>query len=333
MPDLLEITDHGLYCAAGDFHIDPWRPVQRAIITHAHADHARPGSQAYLTSTEGAGVLRVRLGADARIETAAYGEQRNFNGVRVSLHPAGHLLGSAQVRVEHRGEVWVVSGDYKTDPDPTCTPFELVPCHIFITESTFGLPIYRWPAQASVLAELNAWWRHNQRVGRTTVVYAYALGKAQRVLAGLDPAIGPILVHGAIENLLPPYHAAGIALPAVQKASAETAKATQGGALVLAPPSAAGTPWLRKFGDVADAFVSGWMLIRGTRRRRAVDRGFVLSDHADWDGLISTIRETGAERIGVTHGYVDAMVRWLSENGWQARRLPGRYEGERDDAE
>ncbi|HQY93032.1 ligase-associated DNA damage response exonuclease [Caldilinea sp.] len=327
--DLLQLTPSGLYCAAGDFYIDPWQPVDHAVITHAHADHARPGSQRYLTTPTGAQVLAPRIDEGASIRTLPYGERLSLQDVTLSLHPAGHLLGSAQVRVERGGEVWVVSGDYKAEQDQTCEPFEPVRCHTFITESTFGLPIYRWQPQAEVFAEINDWWRANQGAGRTSVLYAYALGKAQRLLAGVDSTIGPILVHGAVLPFVQRYRDAGINQPDVLYANAEHARTHRGRALVIAPPSAGGmTGWLRKFGPSSQAFASGWMTIRGARRRRAVDRGFVLSDHADWPGLLAAIRATGAERIGVTHGYTSQMVHYLRENGWQAEVIPTRFEGE-----
>lgn len=330
---LLEVTDDGLYCAAGGFWIDPWRPVERAVVTHAHADHARPGSRAYLVSAEGEGVFRTRLGPDARLETAEWGEERGVGGVRVSLHPAGHILGSAQVRVEYRGEVWVVTGDYKRHRDPTTTPFESLTCHTLVTESTFGLPVYRWPDPEAEMASVAAWWAGNRAAGRTSVLFGYALGKAQRLLAGLPGDAGPILVHGAVARLNEAYRAAGIDLPETRPADRDHAKIHAGEALVVAPPSAGGTPWLSKFGAVSTAFASGWMRIRGTRRRRSGDRGFVVSDHADWDGLLATIRESGAERIGVTHGYRSTLVRYLREvEGLDAWALPTPWE-DRGEAE
>lgn len=328
---LLRITDRGLFCEAGDFYIDPWQSVDRAVITHAHGDHARWGSRHYLASSEGRRVLRTRLGADASIQTVDYGEPLDLNGVRLSLHPAGHILGSAQIRVEHGGEVWVVSGDYKTDPDPTCTPFEVVRCHTFITESTFGLPIYRWRAQEEVFAEMRAWWRANADGARASIVYAYALGKAQRVLAGLLGAdIGPIYTHGAVERLTRDYRESGIALPPTQHASEMPRGHDFGGSLIIAPPSAAGSTWLRRFGAASPAFASGWMQIRGARRRRAVDRGFVLSDHVDWPALLSTIEATGAQRVWVTHGFREPVVRWLLEKGIEALSIASHWEGEEE---
>ena len=329
---LLTHTDHGLYCAAGDFFVDPWRPVARAVITHAHGDHASPGSAAYLCAAPGEGILRLRLGPEARIEPLPYGEPRRINGVTVSLHPAGHILGSAQIRLEYGGEVWVVSGDYKTDPDPTCDPFESVRCDTFITEATFGLPIYHWPPQAEVFSNVNAWWRANQAAGRASVLYAYALGKAQRVLAGVDPAIGPIFAHGAVHRLNNAYRAAGVALPDwTYVAEAEEAQWSR--ALIIAPTSAQGTPWLRRFGEQSAAFASGWMRVRGQRRRRSVDRGFVLSDHADWPGLLGAVAASGARRVLVTHGYTAVVARHLREQGIEAYELNAPYLGEQPEGE
>ena len=256
--DLIVARPQGLYCAAGDFHIDPWRPVPRAVITHAHGDHARRGSGHYLAHEASAGVLRARLGTDISLQTLRYGERLRIGETIISLHPAGHVLGSAQVRVEHRGEVWVASGDYKLEPDPTCTPFEAVRCDCFITESTFGLPIYRWPASAQLYADINDWWQANAEASRASVLFAYAFGKAQRLLCGIDASIGTIAVHGAVETLNAVYRAAGVALPPTLHASDATLdKARLKRALVIAPPSAAGTPWLRRFGSYSDAFASG----------------------------------------------------------------------------
>jgi putative mRNA 3-end processing factor len=323
--DLVIARPEGLYCPPGDFYIDPWRPVDRAVITHAHSDHARLGHGHYLAHDDSAGTLRARLGG-ITLQTLPYGEDIDHRGVRLSLHPAGHVLGSAQVRLEHEGRVWVASGDYKTEPDGTCTPFEPVPCDTFITESTFGLPIYRWPTQAALFAEIDDWWRANAAQGRASVLLCYAFGKAQRILHGVDAGIGPIVVHGALEPLNAVYRAAGVALPPTLRVSDPGVNAALlKRALVLAPPSAAGTPWMRRFGQYSDAFASGWMQLRGTRRRRGVDRGFVMSDHADWAGLHQAIAGTGAERVFVTHGSVAVMVRWLSESGLDARAFRTEY--------
>jgi putative mRNA 3-end processing factor len=319
--DLVVSRDEGLYCPAGDFFIDPWRPVARAVITHAHADHARAGHGRYLAAAPAAGVLRARLGAIA-LDTLAYGERIDHFGVRLSLHPAGHVLGSAQVRLEHRGRVWVASGDYFAagagDANPTCAPFEPVRCDCFITESTFGLPVYRWRPQREVFAEIDAWWRANAAAGRASLLLAYSFGKAQRVLARVDASVGPIVVHGAVEPLNQAYRAAGVALPPTCTLDALPDPAALRRALVIAPPSAAGSAWARRLGEASDAFASGWMQLRGARRRQGVDRGFVLSDHADWPGLQAAIAATGAPRVIVTHGYEAVLVRALREQGLAA---------------
>jgi putative mRNA 3-end processing factor len=328
---LLRLTDHGLYCEAGDFFVDPWSAVDRAVVTHAHGDHVAWGCGAYLTSAEGVGVLRSRLTPEARIRGSEYGAPVSINGVTVSLHPAGHILGSAQVRIEHNGEVWVVSGDYKTDPDPTTTPFEPIRCDTFVTESTFGLPIYRWPPQDEVLLDVNAWWRANQESGKCSLLYGYALGKAQRLLAGLDPGIGPILTHGAVERMTAVYRTGRVPLPPTIHAATLGRDTDWTRAIVLAPPSADGSTWTRRFGAYATAFASGWMLVRGARRRRSLDRGFPLSDHVDWPSLLAAIHATGAERVWVTHGFTGAVVRWLRERGLDASAVQTRFEGDVDD--
>ncbi|MGR3467563.1 MAG: ligase-associated DNA damage response exonuclease [Shimia sp.] len=327
MGDVLTFTDRGIYCAAGDFYIDPWRPVDRALITHGHADHARPGHRSYLATEAAAPVLRHRLG-DIALDTIRYGEVRRIGGASVSYHPAGHVPGSAQIRVEVGGEVWVASGDYKTVDDGLSEPFEPVRCHAFISECTFGLPVFTWDTPEAVAAQVNAWWAACAADGRPAMLGAYALGKAQRILAALDPTIGPILTHGAVENTNEVLRAQGYALPATIRVTAETKGKDHPGALVLATPSAFGTPWARRFPGASTAFASGWMALRGVRRRRAADRGFVMSDHADWPGLNAAIAATGAERIFVTHGYTSIFRKWLSDQGYDARIVETEYEGE-----
>ncbi len=331
---LIEVTEGGLCCPAGGFYIDPWRGVDRAIVTHAHSDHARRGSGAYLAPPDGVDLLKLRLGEDIRVQTLAYGEPLDINGVTVSLHPAGHVLGSCMVRVEHRGEVWVISGDYKTASDPTCPTMSPVRCNVFISESTFGLPIYRWQARETIIGQINRWWRNNVEEERCSVIFAYALGKSQRILASLDPSIGPIGVHGTVGRFLPAYEAAGVVFPPIEaidtKNKEQVARFKRGG-MILAPPSANATPWLAKFGDVASAAASGWMMIRGPRRRENVEQGFILSDHADWPGILDTIKASGAERVGITHGYVTTLVRYLREQGVDAFGVPTRFRGERAD--
>lgn len=325
--DLITVSEAGLFCRKGGFHIDPWQPVDRAVITHGHSDHARWGMKRYLAASPSAGILQRRLAPDASIETMPYGQSITIGEVTVSFHPAGHILGSAQVRVECKGETWVVTGDCKVEADPTCAPFEIVPCDTLITESTFALPVYRWPDPDAVAADINTWWRANQRLGRTSIVFAYSLGKAQRVIARLDPDIGPILTHGSVQRLNEVYRAAGIHLPETQYAmSAPKAEMRQ--SIVIAPPGAQESGWLRRFAPYSLSFASGWMLVRGQRRRRSVDRGFVISDHADWGGLLDIVRGTGASRVLPTHGYTDQFARYLRENGLDATALPTRFSGE-----
>lgn len=326
-PPALTFTDRGIYCAAGDFYIDPWKPVARALITHGHADHARWGHDSYLCTDIAAPVMRHRLGA-INIETIPYGAHRQIGDAVVSFHPAGHVPGSAQIRVEVAGEIWVASGDYKLEDDGLSTPFEPVRCHHFITESTFGLPVFRWQPQAVVAAQINTWWAACRDAGQTAFLGAYALGKAQRLLSMLDPDIGPVLTHTAIENTNVILRAQGIALPDTVRADASLDPKAHTGALVLATPSALDSAWARKFGPRQTAFASGWMTMRGVRRRRSGDRGFVISDHADWQGLLDAITLTNAENIYVTHGYTDIFNVYLNDNGWVSQVVPTQFEGE-----
>ena len=342
--DLVVLRPEGLYCPPGDFYIDPWRPVQRAVITHAHADHSRSGHAHYLAAAPAQGVMRARLG-DIDLQALPYGQVIDHFGVRVSLHPAGHVLGSAQVRLEHGGRVWVASGDYfvtghdadSREDNPTCDAFEPVRCDCFITESTFGLPIYRWQPQRDIFDDINQWWRANADAGRASLLLGYSFGKAQRILAGVDPAIGPIVVHGAVEPLNRAYREAGVHLPATQLITDVSDTASLRRALAIAPPAVQGSAWAKRFDapglPASDAFASGWMQLRGARRRRAVDRGFVLSDHADWPGLQRAIKASGAERVIVTHGYEAVMVRWLQQQGLQAGSFKTEYGDDRLDAQ
>jgi putative mRNA 3-end processing factor len=328
---LLQVDLSGLWCEAGGFYIDPWCAVPRALVTHGHSDHARRGSESYLCAAPSEPVLRARLGSEISLETLNYGERRTIGNVSVSFHPAGHILGSAQIRVEHRGEVWVLSGDYKLERDVTCAAFEPVRCHTFVTESTFGLPIYRWPAQSVVTGAIGEWWRANQLREKASVLFAYPLGKSQRVLTELDRENGPIFCHGAIERMNGVYRASGVALPETLYVGSAARGYDWSQTLIVAPPSAQGSPWMKRFGAVSTGFVSGWMRIRGTRRRRSIDRGFVLSDHADWPGLQQAISATCAECVLVTHGYRGPLVRWLEEHGKKAGAIETRFEGERDE--
>jgi len=327
--DLVIARPEGLYCPPGDFFIDPWQPVAHALVTHAHGDHLRPGHGHYLTAEAGRHVVASRVGA-VDLQTLPYGAAITHRGVRVSFHPAGHVLGSAQIRLEHDGRVWVVSGDYKTGPDATCAPFEPVRCDVFVTESTFGLPVFRWAQQQDVFDSLDAWWAGNAEAGHASIVYAYSFGKAQRVIAGIDPDIGPIIVHGAVATMDEAYRQSGIRLPQTKSVLEATPDEIRR-SLVIAPPSAQGSTWTRRFGDFSDAFASGWMLLRGARRRRNVDRGFILSDHADWPGLLEAIAASGAPRVIVTHGYVEPLVRFLAEQGLESGAFKTQY-GDDEDA-
>tara|TARA_B110000977_G_scaffold183484_1_gene246169 strand:+ start:110 stop:1135 length:1026 start_codon:yes stop_codon:yes gene_type:complete len=328
---VLTFTPEGIYCPAGDFYIDPWRRVDRALITHGHADHSRWGMGSYLATHDALPVMRHRLG-DIVAKGIAYGEQRVIGGATVSFHPAGHVPGSAQIRVEVGGEVWVASGDYKVIDDGLSTPFEPVRCHHFITESTFGLPVFHWEPQEVVAAKLDDWWRNCISSGKTAILGAYSLGKAQRLISMLDPSLGPILCHTAIENTNEVMRAQGITLPDTVLANKDVTAKTHAGAMVIAPPYALGSAWSKKFGPQESGFASGWMAMRGVRRRRAGDRGFIISDHADWAGLLWAIKQTEAENIYVTHGYTDIFVRYLNDNGYAAQVVPTQFEGESLDA-
>ncbi|MGI9434713.1 MAG: ligase-associated DNA damage response exonuclease, partial [Geminicoccaceae bacterium] len=316
MSEVITLTPKGLYCPAGDFHIDPWKPVETAVITHAHADHARPGSKHYHGTLSGLGLLRKRLSKSASIDGHGFGERIELGDAVVSLHPAGHVLGSAQVRVEVGGEVWVISGDYKCDDDPSCETFEAVPCDVFITEATFALPIYRWDPIEQVMDQLMRWWAANVAAGKASVVFGYALGKAQRLLVEAGCRTDrPIHVHSAVEALLPAYRDAGVELPETIVVPDKEGGDGLAGALVIAPPSALGSPWMQRLGDCATAFASGWMRLRSHRRRRGYGEGFVMSDHADWPGLLETVEATGARKVYATHGYSSTLARYLRGQG------------------
>jgi putative mRNA 3-end processing factor len=326
--DLVVLRPEGLYCPAGGFHIDPWLPVPRAVITHGHGDHARPDMGEYHLVREGLPILQWRLG-EQPYAVRDYGEPFELGGARLSFHPAGHILGSAQLRIEADGQAWVVSGDYKRQPDPTCAPFEVVPCDVFITEATFGLPVYRWPDTVDVAREIVEWRDACGARGEAAVLFCYALGKAQRLLGELQAWTDrPALVHGAIAAGVQVYRDAGIAMLGTESVSEPWAKRDYAGELVLAPPIAADSPWMRRFRRAQQGFASGWMRIRGNRRRRNLDRGFVVSDHADWPALLRTVRETGARRIIATHGNTEPIVRALCEAGIAAESFRTDFGGE-----
>ncbi|WNJ19957.1 ligase-associated DNA damage response exonuclease [Pontibacter sp. G13] len=323
---LLQFTPQGIYCAQADVHLDPWKPVKRALITHGHSDHARWGHEHYLTHHRNAPIIRHRLG-DIQVQEVAWGDPILINGVKFSFHPAGHIIGSSQIRVEYRGEIWVFTGDYKREDDGLATPYEPIRCHTLITECTFGLPAFKWIPQREVFEEIHQWWRENKDSGKTSVLFGYTLGKTQRLLKHLDQSIGKIYTHGAVENMnevLRHY----VDLPETTRITKDTLKSELIGSLVLAPPSTHGSAWIRKMVPFVTASASGWMAFRGARRRRAIDRGFVMSDHCDWPSLLDCIRETGATKVICTHGYTDIFSRYLRELGYDARTESTQYEGE-----
>jgi len=328
---LLTFTDRGIYCPQADVYIDPWRPVERALVTHGHSDHARWGHKYYLATESAGPVIKYRLG-DINLQTVKYGSTTTINGVKFSFHPAGHILGSAQIRVEYKDEIWVAAGDYKIEDDGIAEAFEPVRCHHFITESTFGLPVYRWEPQEKVLADINDWWQQNKEEGKVSMLTAYALGKAQRLLVGLDPSIGTIYTHGAVENTNAIIRAQGVKLPETVRMTREVAKKDFIGNLVLTTPGSIGQPWAKKFNPMSLGSASGWMTLRGARRRRGADRGFVLSDHADWPGLLQAIEATGAHNIYVTHGYTAIFSRYLRQIGYNAVELKTEYGNEQEES-
>lgn len=323
---LLIFNENGIYCKEADVYLDPWHPVDRAIITHGHADHSRWGNKEYITHKNNVPIIKHRLG-DIIVHGKEYNEKFVVNNVVFSLHPAGHIIGSSQVRVEHKGEVWVFSGDYKLEDDGVSTPFEAVKCHTFITECTFGIPPFKWMPQNQVFQNINQWWSNNREDGKTSVLFGYSLGKAQRLLKYLDPSIGEIYTHGAIENMTEVIRAQ-VQFPATTLITRETKKKDLLGNIVLAPPSAHGSTWIRKMVPFVTASASGWMAFRGARHRRAIDKGFVLSDHCDWEGLLTAIKSTGAEKIIATHGYTEIFSPYLREQGYDARTEQTQFEGE-----
>lgn len=328
MKDVVELTSKGLYCRAGDFYIDPWAPVRDAIITHGHADHARVGAENFFCTRSSEAILRHRLGAEIQLQAHDYGKPFQLNDALISFHPAGHVLGSAQVRVEVDGEVWVVSGDYKRSPDSSCEAFEVVPCDTFISEATFGLPVYAWPSTREVAKEIYTWWSDYK--DGPSVLFAYAFGKTQRILSELGHFTDrPVYLHGACRTLTEIYRQHGIKMVPTELVSEQTKENRFEGDLILAPPSAHRSAWMKRFKNPQTAFASGWMQIRGNRRRRGYERGFVLSDHADWKDLVSTILATGASRVLLTHGNTDALERYLrEEKGIQCEPLATKFEGE-----
>lgn len=333
---MLKFNDKGIYCEQADVYIDPWQPVEKAIITHAHSDHTRRGCQKYLCHTDTAPLLRFRLGNDIAIEAVAYRSPVFINGVKISLHPAGHIIGSAQVRLEYKGEVWVVSGDYKLQDDKLSAPFEVVPCHSFVTESTFALPVYKFPDPEDVYREMNKWWEANILSGINSVIIGYALGKAQRIIHHLDDSLGHVYTHGAVDNVNRILQAQGMHIKDTTRVTGDMQKKDIKNAIIVAPPSAIGSTWMNRFAPYSLGICSGWMQLRGARRRRSADRGFILSDHCDWQQLNEAVTATGAESVYVTHGYQFAFSKWLKEekglDAYQVETLYGFNEEDHEEA-
>jgi putative mRNA 3-end processing factor len=324
---LLVHTALGLYCPRADVYLDPWKPVKKAILSHGHADHARWGSSSYLCTPSAAPVIKYRLG-DINLETLPFGEEKLINGVSFSFHPAGHILGSAQIKVSYKGEIVVFSGDYKTANDGFSEAFEPVKCHTFITESTFGLPVYHWQDQKWVFNEMEEWCKNNRNNHHLSILYGYSLGKAQRILQGLPESVGPIFTHSTIEAVLNVMRNQGVSLKNTIPVNEHITRADLLSGVIIAPPAVQNSNWLKKFEPIRNGVVSGWMALRGARRRRNADKGFVLSDHADWEGLNEAISLTGAENIFVTHGYTDILSKWLIDKGLNAYPLETNFEGD-----
>jgi putative mRNA 3-end processing factor len=331
MQQLIDFTSSGLYCPIADIYIDPWKPVDKAIITHAHSDHARIGNMKYLAHKDSIPLLQHRLGMYINAEGLEYGQVVTINGVKFSLHPAGHIIGSAQVRIEYKGEVWVISGDYKLANDGISAPFESVKCDVFVTESTFGLPIFKWRSQQEIFNEINLWWNDNVANGKTSVLIGYTLGKAQRLLCNLDLSIGEIYTHRSIENINQVMRANGTYIPKVKIIDPTVNKENIKNALILAPPSSLNSPWLNRFDPTSVAVASGWMSLRGAKKRRNVDTGFIISDHADWEQLKTAVKECGAQTVYVTHGYSSSFSRWLNENGINSKEIETKFQGEMEE--
>ncbi|PZP48867.1 MAG: ligase-associated DNA damage response exonuclease [Pseudopedobacter saltans] len=330
--DLLDFRSEGIYCPIGKFYIDPWKPVDLAVITHGHADHAKWGMKKYLCHQFTAPILRSRISPDIQIETLDYHQTIYINGVKLSLHPAGHIIGSAQIRLEYKGKVVVVSGDYKLQNDGITTPFESVKCHEFITESTFGLPIYNWLSIEQQNEQLRQWVLHNQQIGKTSVFIGYSLGKSQRIMKALE-GMGDIFVHYSITTLNEAYESVGIDLPAWQPVDLRENVKHLDQQIVLLPPALFDSKVIKKIPNASEAICSGWMQVRGARRWRSADAGFAISDHADWQDLLTAVKATGAEKVYVTHGQTAIFSKYLNEIGIHAVELHTEFGNEEESTE
>jgi putative mRNA 3-end processing factor len=327
---LIQFSNKGIYCKQGDFYIDPWQPVDLAVTTHGHADHVKWGNKAYLCHDLTKPILNQRLGLDLKIETLPYNKQIDINGVKLSLFPAGHVIGSSQIRLEYKGEICVVSGDYKVEYDGISTAFEPVRCHTFVSESTFGLPIYKWQPQDIIFSQIKDWVSNNHDSNKTSVLVAYSLGKAQRLIKGLD-GYSKIYVHNSIANLNEGFIKAGVDLPETIRITADTKKEHLQRGIVIVPPALAEGRWIKNLTNGATGVCSGWMQVRASRRWRSADAGFALSDHADWPGLLSAIEATQAEMVYVTHGFTATFSKYLNEIGIESEEVKTQYGNEEED--
>lgn len=329
---LVKFTKKGIYCIPGKFYLDPWLPVEYAVISHGHADHARWGMKHYLCQHDSKAILKHRIGADISIESLAYNDPKTINGVTVSFHPAGHVIGSAQIRLEYKGFVVVFTGDYKVTDDHLTIPFESVKCHEFITESTFGLPIYNWLPEAELQTQMHDWVRRNQEHNRTSVFLGYSLGKAQRIMKLMD-GVDQIFVHSAIHNLNNAIEGSGIPLPDTTLLTYDFRKEDLQNKIVIMPPGLLGSRLLKKIPNAATAICSGWMQVRGNRRWKGVDAGFPVSDHADWNGLLVAVKASEAEKVYVTHGSQATFSKYLNEIGIPSSEVKTEYGVEEEEKE
>lgn len=327
---LIKFTNKGIYCEQGNFYIDPWQPVDLAVTTHGHADHVKWGNKAYLCHDLTKPILNQRLGADLVIKTLPYNKEISINGVKLSLFPAGHVIGSSQIRLEYKGEICVVSGDYKVEFDGISTAFEPVKCHTFVSESTFGLPIYKWQPQEIIFNQIQDWVSGNQDRGKTSVLVAYSLGKAQRLIKNLA-TYNDIYVHNSIANLNEGFIKAGVDLPETIRITTDIKKEAMQKGLVIVPPALAEGKWIKTLQNAATGVCSGWMQVRAGRRWRSADAGFALSDHADWPGLLDAIKATSAEKVYVTHGFTATFSKYLNEIGIESEEVKTQYGSEEEE--
>ncbi|TCC90266.1 ligase-associated DNA damage response exonuclease [Pedobacter frigiditerrae] len=327
---LITFTNRGIYCKQGNFHIDPWHPVDYAVTTHGHADHVKWGNKNYLCHDLTKPILKQRYGLEDNVQTLPYNKEIDINGVKLSLFPAGHVIGSSQIRIEYKGEICVVSGDYKVEYDGISTAFEPVKCHTFVSESTFGLPIYNWQPQELIFKQIKSWINDNCTKGKTSILVAYSLGKAQRLIKNLAGEY-PIYVHNSIANLNEGFAEAGVELPETIRITPEIKKDEMQKGIVIIPPALADGRWVKSLQQPAIGVCSGWMAVRAGRRWRSADAGFALSDHADWPGLLSAIKATEAEKVFVTHGVITVFSKYLNEIGINSEEVTTKYGAEDDD--